>query len=135
MTWNVKYIQDLNLVECTAVGFLTADEISEATARTIALAIEKGTNLILVDDSKVEKTVDTFDIYKMPQLFDELNLDLSTKIAVILPVFSKPKEDVQFYETVCRNSGWNLAVFQQRQEAINWLVNDTTSYMPDTDDS
>ena len=74
-TCRVEYHSDLRVVECTAVGSPTMRELTEATIRTIALAIEKGTHLILLDDSHVEKTVGTVDIYGLPKVYDELTSD------------------------------------------------------------
>jgi len=125
MTCKVEYHPDLKLVECVVEGFLTVNELLEATIATVSLSVEKETNLILVDDSKLEKTVETVDIYELPQSYEDLNIDRKIKAAVILPISLQAREDVQFYETVCQNRGWDIAVFEQRQEAIDWLMEES----------
>ncbi len=135
MICNLKYKPNLGIIECTVVGPLTADEFNESAARGIALAREKGTNLFLVDDSRLEKAVKTSEVYKMPRFYADLNIDRGTKMAIILPTSPDAKKEVQFYETVCRNHGWNVAAFEQRQDALDWLMGYTPSNKPDAGDS
>lgn len=123
MAWHVEYNMELRLVECKVYGTITVDEINEAVEKVITLAGEKATHLILVDDKKLENTVETLEIYEMPKFYAELNIDRKMKVALILPDAPQLKEDLKFYETVCRNRGWNIASFEERKDAILWLTN------------
>ena len=133
--YRVTFHPAFQIVECATTGFLTVDELTEATVATVVLAIEKNTQLILIDDSKLEKAVGTFDIYNLPELYDTLAIDRSIKVSIVLPESPEAKEDVQFYETVCRNKGWNTEIFEQRQEAIDWLRSGPTSKIQGADGS
>ncbi|MBU1170385.1 MAG: hypothetical protein KKD44_12550 [Proteobacteria bacterium] len=126
MSWTVEYHSDHRFVECKAMGFLRVDDLIKAAVTTFDLAREKDTTLVLVDDSKLERTVGIRDIYDMPQRYADLNIDSRLKVAVILPTSPKAKEEVQFFETVCRNRGLNISVFRNRDEAMDFLIKKTS---------
>ena len=133
MAWYVEYNPDYGIIECRAEGFLTAKEIKEASEKTIALSGENDTKLILIDDSQVEETIETLEIYELPRYYEEINVDRKVKVAVILPNVPKAREDVLFFETVCRNRGWNIHTFTKRKEALEWLTDKASTEKPDAD--
>ena len=99
------------------------------TKETIALGKKHKTNLVLIDNSKLESTVSTMEIYEMPRFYDDMDASRKSRIALILPSSGQIREDVKFYETVCRNYGWNIEAFDTEQEAMAWLLSkkDTTA--------
>ena len=70
----------------------------------------------------------------MPHFYDEVKGNRKSKIALILPPTGKIREDVIFYETVCRNRGWAVKAFDDRSEAIEWLLQGRTLNQPGPDD-
>jgi hypothetical protein len=44
------------------------------------------------------------------------------KVAVMLPASKEAREAVQFYELACKNNGWRVQVFSERQSALDWLA-------------
>ena len=131
MTWQVKYDPEHALIECSAIGYLTTREIKDASLKATSLSREMKTNLILIDDSQVDETIETLDIYELPKFYEELNISRKIKVAVILPDNPKAREDVMFFETVCRNRGWNIFTFSTRKEAIEWLTTASKPEKPD----
>lgn len=84
----------------------------------------------------MEFAASMMDVYNLPgkqYLIEEA--DRSGRVAIVLPTSPKEKEVVHFYETVCKNRGWNVQAFAETQEAINWLTRDTPSNQSDADDS
>ena len=122
MPWSLEYHSETKIVLCTYSGQLSLDEFKEATERTIALAVKHKTNLLLIDDSKLEPAVSAIDIYEMPRFYDKVEGDRKSRIALILPPSGQIREDVKFYETVCRNHGWNVKSFDEPQGATDWLL-------------
>ncbi len=131
MKCSVEYDPELKLVQCIFAGPVSVDDINQSQIKAINLARENNTNMILIDDSEWETELSTIDIYQYPQLYYEMNVDPNTKAAIILPSSHAAKRDARFYETVCRNSGWNIAVFQKRQDAIGWLLDNTPYIKPE----
>ena len=122
MTWCVDYKSDLGFIQVVYTGLVTLDEFKKSTNEVISLSKNHKTNRVLIDDSKLEIAVSTSEIYKLPLFYDDVNANRKSKMALILPTSPQAREDVQFYETVCRNRGWFIKSFNERREAIDWLV-------------
>ena len=62
----------------------------------------------------------TIDIYYRPKALKLLGLILGVKIAEVI----KPEhiEHFRFFETVCRNQGFALSIFQEKKKALEWLL-------------
>ncbi|MEJ2640361.1 MAG: hypothetical protein P8010_12375 [Desulfosarcinaceae bacterium] len=121
MEFTTQYNPDLGLVQCTLVGPVPADEIVNIQVEAIRLAREKGTRLFLIDNSRWEASLSLLDIYKWPRLYKEMKVNRSYRLAMILSDDPTAQKAIKFYETVCRNRGWEVAVFKQRREALDWL--------------
>jgi hypothetical protein len=125
METTTEYIPELGLVQCTLVGPVPADEIVKLQIEAIRLAREKGTNLFLIDNSKWKTSLSLLDIYKWPRLYKEMQASRDYRLAMILSENRTAQKAIKFYETVCRNRGWDVAVFRQRREALSWLKNNS----------
>ncbi|MDJ0809945.1 MAG: hypothetical protein QNJ01_07575 [Desulfobacterales bacterium] len=121
MAWQVEYLTAHNIVKATYIGHVSADDFKQGVTRTIEVARENKTLLLMIDDSKLEAAVSTPEIYEMPSFYEEIKGSRRTRIAVILPAGGQILEDVKFYVTVCRNRGWLVEAFTNEQEAIDWL--------------
>ena len=124
MPWTVEYDSELRIIECRYVGQVTDDDFKEATAKAIALAKANNTKRFLVDDSEWEGGASVLGLFELPEIHKELEADRTSRAALVLPPPSSTAEvrDAQFYETVCRNRGWNVRVFSELEEAIDWLT-------------
>lgn len=124
MSWNVQYVPESGFVQFTVVGHVTGDEFTKATIEGIGLAKEKSTKLFLIDDSRWEGGASVVSLYDLPALYAELGVDRGSRAALVSPPSASAEvEDVQFYRTVCKNRGWHVEVFQEREQAIDWLTN------------
>ena len=122
MAWSVKYDPELKLVHSVLTGHVPVVEINKAAVKGITLAKEKNTNRLLIDNSKLEGAYSALDIYEMPKYYVELNADRANKVAILVPTCKDAYEAIRFYETVCKNVGWNVKVFKDRKDAIDWLL-------------
>jgi hypothetical protein len=125
MEITTEYISELGLVQCTLVGPVPADEIVNLQIEAIRLAREKETCLFLIDNSKWKTSLSLLDIYKWPLLYKEMKVGRNYRLAMILSTDLIAQKAIMFYETVCRNRGWEVAVFKHRQEALDWLKNNS----------
>ncbi len=132
MSWTLKYVPELGVVQYTSMGRITPDEVRDATTKAIGLARGSNTKLFLIDDSKWEGGESVVDLFDLPNLYVELEVDPGSRAAVIMPPPGTTEaKDELFYETVCRNRGWNVRTFQERDEASLWLTNRQFSNKPD----
>ena len=123
MPYEVEYNSELGIVEFTFTGSVTGEEFGRATIEGIDLAKAKDTKLFLIDDSDLQDAGSVIDLYNLPRLYEKLGLERGSRGAVVLPTASsKAAEDARFHETVCLNRGWQVKVFTDRQEAIDWLT-------------
>ena len=49
-------------------------------------------------------------------------LERLSRVALVYPRSPKAKEAARFYETACINRGWNVRLFPERDDAIEWLT-------------
>jgi hypothetical protein len=124
MPWTVEYNSELGIVEGRYVGRVTDDDFKEATIKAIGLAKVNNTNRFFIDDSEWEGGASVLGLFQLPKMHEKLEADRTSRAALILPPSSRAAEvrDAQFYETVCKNRGWNVRVFLEREEAIKWLT-------------
>ena len=123
MALTYTYNADLCIVEITCKGMVSSKELKGEQAPVFALAEEHNTDMFLLDLTNYESSLSPVDILAGVSSYSD-KTTRRIRIAVILPFSEKAQKDnIEFYETVCVNRGWNARVFAERQEAINWLVN------------
>ena len=123
MPWSDKQHPEYELIEMVYKGCITLDDMNSAGMKTKAVAEELGINRFLLDLNDVEAfDVSTFDLYDRPEQWRGLRAKSKNRLALHVPDSKEIMKAARFYETVCRNRGWNVQIFSQRQEAIDWLM-------------
>ena len=132
MPWNYKHNPTLEIVEVAYRGTITARDLRDSTSELIALQKRKGLNRFLVDTTEMELDASLADVYDLPaKQYEEEGADREGQLAIILPASPREKEAVQFYETTCKNRGWKVHAFSDRQGAISWLAGSSSSCEPE----
>lgn len=125
MSWNVEHNPALEYIECIFRDSTTSRDLQESTSKCISLGKKTGMNRFLVDTTGMNFEASIADLFFLPeeQYLNE-HADKSSRIAVIYALFcgTRTREAVLFYETVCKNRRWNVRVFSERQQAIDWLL-------------
>ena len=135
MPWTYTINPTLQIVEVAYSGNTTARDLQESTTEFIALEKEKSINRFLIDTSEMVLSASILDIHNLPAIqYLEEEADLRGRVALMLPSSPREKEAVNFYETVCRNRGWDVVTFTEHQEAIKWLTRRAASDKPDVGD-
>lgn len=122
MSYTVRYDPDSSFVVTVFKGKVNLKELLAEEDESIALAIERGTYKYLVDLVDCESCISITDLYEFPNRYDE-KLERPICVAVIKPLSQKTQKDLDFYETVCRNRGWNITTFEKKEDAVDWLKN------------
>ena len=131
MPWAYKCIPTLQMVEVEYSGEITAHDLHESTSEFISLEKEKGLNKFLVDTTDMNLASSYIDVYDLPtKQYLEEKADRKGRVAIIPPDCAKTRDTVRFYEDVCRNRGWMVQVFSNRQEAEAWLTGGRHSGQP-----
>jgi hypothetical protein len=122
MPWNVRYIEEPNVVETRYSGRLTTDELREVVVATYELAQARGTHLFLGDCSELGAPDSLLDIYSLVKFYETLPVDAGAKEALVLPAAQAVQHDLGFYETVAQNRGFNVRLFTDWEQALAWLT-------------
>jgi len=121
MEWNIVLHDKDDYVEVITSG-IANKEGSLNMARAIADTMRTHQmTKILIDHWNIEGVAGTtIEIYDRPTVFKLIGILLSIKIAEII----KPEhwEHFRFFETVCRNRGYQLSVFEDKDKALAWLL-------------
>ena len=121
MPTEIKYLSTEKVVWVKQSGKITAAEMRENTLEVIRLVKEHGTSRVLSDNTDMVTDAKTTDLFNLPKLYDELGFSKASKVANIMNVATGRKENYQFYETVCRNRGYDIKLFDDQESALKWL--------------
>ncbi|HNB52905.1 MAG TPA: hypothetical protein PK530_13230 [Anaerolineales bacterium] len=121
LSWQFSLNETYKLLIIQTQGVL---EIQQATLmRTEGAALIREHNLVggLLDHTGViADALGTMDIYELPKRYLELGIPRRFRLAVVIP--SKLQKNMEFYENVCRNNGYQVSIFFDREEAMHWLT-------------
>ncbi len=123
MAWETRYDPSNDIVEVIYTGCLTGSDLQEAASSRIALARETNSTKILVDVSGIKEVqAGMMDVFNLPdELYEVRDACRQSEMALVMPTFQPGIDMAQFYETACKNRGWSVKTFKERQSAIDWL--------------
>jgi hypothetical protein len=123
--WSATYNAKLGVVEIVYEGTATRADLIAENEQSFALAREKNTRRFLIDLTDYESSLSTMALFDVA--VSHKDEPLRPRAAVIQPTAGKAKEDAAFYETVCRNRGFDFRIFSARADAIKWLLADAST--------
>lgn len=121
MPWEVRLLEDLKIVETIYSGHITPQDLQDAVIATTSLAHESNTNRYLSDCVGLERGHSIVDLFDLVESLYQGAIAHLAKEAIVLPESEDVERHVHFYETACRNRGFNVRAFRDRQAAIAWL--------------
>lgn len=122
MTLLVKYNAEHGFVESKLSGVVSPGMVRQETEQAVALAQANDCIFFLSDYSEAETNFSFADVFELPAIQAEADLDRCAQIALVAPVSSAGRALAEFYETVCFNRGWSARVFKDREAALAWLI-------------
>jgi len=123
MAITIAYSREIDSVVVTYEGEATPEEIQTTIRDALAMAVERQCRRFLVDATELEHRGGTLlDTYELPQVFEHFPDIRRYKDAIILPRRQAEAHDLEFFETISRNRGYNVRVFTDRQSAVDWLT-------------
>jgi hypothetical protein len=121
MAWHVEYLPDQNIIRIAAKGPMTFEDYEEQTIEAIELDKKHNSHLFLSDHSEAVNKAPVSEIVDFPALYERSGATSVNKLAVVLPKSPFGTDDYRLYETICRNRGWNVQLFEDEHDAIGWL--------------
>ena len=122
MPYEVKFDNNLGIIESTVTGVLSGDEICSCTDEMIDLSVRHGVGAFLIGALELTSVSSALDVYDIPGRYQEGGLSRSSRFALVLPELRSVREIATFYDNVCNNRGWSVRPFETRHEAIAWLT-------------
>lgn len=122
MPWRVIVCPDHPIVETSYSGLLTPSELTSAVHETLAAAEQEGVNRLLADCTTLEGGHSVVDLYTLAKEVAERGIMWTIREAVLLPRRPDAGEKVRFWETTCINRGFTVRLFDDRQAALDWLL-------------
>lgn len=121
MQWEIVIHGEQGYAEVVTSGVADKDG-SLLMVQALAQAMRShGLTKVLIDHRKIERVVGTtLDIYDRPSAFPALGQALQISIAELI----RPEhwDHFRFFETVCRNRGFQVSVFLDQEKALAWLL-------------
>jgi len=122
MPFTVHHDPDLGLATLTFTGTITNEDLVGSSIQCIALQKATGCMRYLIESANWDLAASSVDIYALPaREYPKAEVDRRTRIAITQPSNERAREAARFYESTCRNRGWNARVHPDRQSAIAWL--------------
>ncbi len=118
MPETVTFDEDLKIVRIDSYGDVTVEDLRSTLASALKLHKERGLSRGFIDATKVTSYPSTTSIFDFgSQGVDQLR---GLRIAIAAP--SGKLVDPVFFETVTRNRGVNVRVFDSTDAALAWLI-------------
>lgn len=103
-------------------GNVSKDDLADSISGCKKLYVETGISLFLADCTEMFAEHSILDIFSKVDSFQSLEMKKDFREAIIIPKESESKDKVNFYETACLNRGYNVRIFENKDDAVVWLL-------------
>ena len=121
MSYTTSYIEEDNIVCITASGRVTTEEYRKGSKEVVDLLAKHDSTRLFVDDRLLDNAASILDFYELPEFFRKIGLPSRVRVALLYDATGTDKRYIEFFETVCRNSGYTVTIFYSYDEAMEWL--------------
>jgi hypothetical protein len=118
MPWELTYLADEEIILLRVTGSYEAERGKDAVRRAVDLAGQHACTRCLVDHREIPFGFGNLDSYERPDLYGSFE---GTRLWRLAWVYREIGPDEQFFETACRNRGYNVSVFTDYESALAWL--------------
>jgi len=121
MDWEFHYRQEPNYLEVIISGALSHDELNAMAIERWVLLRRLNCRKILFDFMQITNILNTVDICSRPDQSEHVGVLRTNHSAAVVPkIYLK---EFKFMENVYKNRGFDLNVFDDKEDAINYLIN------------
>ena len=117
MPEEVSILADLGIIQVDSYGEVTEADLLASMEEVLEIQNTRGFTRVFVDASKETSLPKTLPLHQFRSV---LSTDaMMLKIAVLAS--ESLREDLRFLETVTRNRGMQVRIFDSREKAMTWL--------------
>lgn len=121
MPWHTEYRADIAVIHTVYTGQVSPTDLGAAVMAVVGLAARHGARLFFTDLRQLEGGHSVFDLYALAETLHELPIPPDAREALVLPASPSTACDADFWETVCRNRGYEVRGFADPVAALAWL--------------
>jgi hypothetical protein len=121
MGWSINYNLIDGYTEIKYFGEVTKDDLQKAFEGAANYVLEYKSTLILSDCREMSGGHTLFDLFGLIEELENTDMLRSLKEAVILSANSESAANVEFWETACKNRGFGVKIFEDKEKAVVWL--------------
>ena len=115
----VRFNQELNLIEVRSFGVVTKSDIVGSIEKIRQIQEDTGVNRLLVDTTAQETLPNPIEIF---EIFSAYPREIRT--ALLVKRTQTTAKDVEFVETVALNRGKTVRLHDDLEQALEWLAED-----------
>ncbi len=127
MPWKIEVVGSPAIVEVIYEGVVTPAELREAFDGAVAAGIQHHTRSFLADLSALTGGHSLVDLMDIVQGLESNDIDRHVREAILVPAVTPIGPYAEFYDTACRNRGFNSRLFADKDAALSWLRDAPTS--------
>ncbi len=121
MPYTIEKHSDPARIEIKYSGIVTGEDLVSAINEFVTINADKKYLLVLTDLSELSISPSLLNVYDRIEMYDKMDISKETTEGLVIPLNDFAKETVKFYETACLNRGYNVKLFNTREEALTWL--------------
>jgi hypothetical protein len=121
MKWTIKINEEDQYVEVVTSGDADKDGSLNMVKDIVSALGQKRIKKILIDHSNIDSVSgEALEVYDRPKKFKKIGVIPGIKVAEVV----KPEHEEFFYffETICRNRGYQFTIFLDYKSAREWLL-------------
>ena len=120
MEWKMSFLYDENIIFIETEGQMDVKSLNKMVKQANQAIKNYKSMLLLVDHRKTVCMLSTVEINERPEFLTNLDFPRSAKIAEVFP--KSQLKDFRLFETVSKNSGYQVSIFPDKDSAKNWLI-------------
>lgn len=121
MPWKLEVSGSPAIIEVIYEGAVGPAELEAAFASALAEGVNRQVPLFLANLVALTGGHSIIDLMDIVTRIEAEVIDRRFREAVLVSPGTPLGKNAEFYETACRNRGFNARVFNDRDEAIAWL--------------
>lgn len=124
MPFSLKYDHHTKIVEVVYSSSVSNVDLKNAIRERISMQNKNMSFSVLIDCSQVRyMECRNVEIYKLPhEVYFQENADMRTKHALIPSIYPNMRAISLQYKIVSVKRLWTVEIFEDRQDAIEWLL-------------
>lgn len=122
MGYKVTYNNELHVIQVVLSGEISLSDLNNTTQEYMKLSAEKNCCYVLLDATRQTESPSISELYNRPKVYHEQKINRATVVAYVMPHSQEVRQSGRFWETVCKNRGWQIQMFENAKDAEQYLV-------------